>query len=90
MLLIQNLHTDKEAIKLRLAKRGTDFSALIDHAIALDNQRKEIQTQLDDILAQSNQLAKSIGQLFAQKKNRGSYPSQIRNRKFKGAKFCPE
>ncbi len=68
MLLIQNLHTDKEAIKLRLAKRGTDFSALIDHAIALDNQRKEIQTQLDDILAQSNQLAKSIGQLFAQKK----------------------
>ena len=68
MLLIQNLHTDKEAIKLRLAIRGTDFSALIDHAIALDNQRKEIQTQLDDILAQSNQLAKSIGQLFAQKK----------------------
>ena len=68
MLLIQNIRQDKEAIIQRLAKRGVDFSDLVNQAIELDDSRKEIQGKLDDILSQSNKISKSIGQLFAQKK----------------------
>ena len=68
MLLIQNIRKDKEAIIQRLAKRGVDFSDLVNQAIELDDSRKEIQGKLDDILSQSNKISKSIGQLFANKK----------------------
>ncbi len=68
MLLIQNIRQDKEAIIQRLAKRGVDFSDLVNQALELDDSRKEIQRKLDDILSQSNKISKSIGQLFAQKK----------------------
>lgn len=68
MLLIQNIRQDKEAIIQRLAKRGVDFSDLVNQALELDDSRKEIQGKLDDILSQSNKISKSIGQLFAQKK----------------------
>ena len=68
MLLIQNIRQDKEAIIQRLAKRGDDFSDLVNQALELDDSRKEIQGKLDDILSQSNKISKSIGQLFAQKK----------------------
>jgi seryl-tRNA synthetase len=68
MLLIQNIRQDKEAIIQRLAKRGVDFSDLVNQAIELDDSRKEIQGKLDDTLSQSNKISKSIGQLFAQKK----------------------
>ena len=68
MLLIQNIRQDKEAIIQRLAKRGVDFSDLVNQTLELDECRKEIQGKLDDILSQSNKISKSIGQLFAQKK----------------------
>jgi seryl-tRNA synthetase len=68
MLLIQNIRQDKEAIIQRLAKRGVNFSDLVNQAIELDDSRKEIQGKLDDTLSQSNKISKSIGQLFAQKK----------------------
>ena len=68
MLFIQNIRKDKEAIIQRLAKRGVDFSDLVNQAIELDDSRKEIQGKLDDILSQNNKISKSIGQLFAQKK----------------------
>ncbi|MDG1045573.1 MAG: serine--tRNA ligase [Bacteroidia bacterium] len=68
MLLIQNIRQEKEAIIQRLAKRGVDFSELINQALELDDSRKEIQGKLDDVLSQSNKISKSIGQLFAQKK----------------------
>ena len=68
MLLIQNIRQEKEAIIQRLAKRGVDFSDLINQALELDDSRKEIQGKLDDVLSQSNKISKSIGQLFAQKK----------------------
>ena len=68
MLLIQNIRKEKEAIIHWLAKRGVDFSELINQALELDDSRKEIQGKLDDVLSQSNKISKSIGQLFAQKK----------------------
>ena len=57
----------QEAID-RLAKRGFDATALVDEIIALDDLRKSSQTTLDSILAESNKLAKEIGDLFKQGK----------------------
>jgi len=68
MLLIHDIRNNKEAIIDRLSKRSVDYSELITQALQLDDQRKEVQVKLDNTLAESNQLSKSIGQLFAQKK----------------------
>ena len=68
MLLIQDIRANKEAIITRLAKRGKDFTALVNQAISLDDSRRSTQVELDNILAEANKISKQIGQLFAQKK----------------------
>lgn len=52
----------------RLAVKGFDAAPIIDRIEALDDRRKETKTELDNLLAEQNQLAKSIGQLIAQGK----------------------
>lgn len=68
MLLLQDIRADKEGIIKQLAKRGVDFTDLVNEALSLDDKRKYTQSELDGILAESNKLAREIGQLFAQKK----------------------
>ena len=68
MLLIQDIRADKESIIARLAKRGVDFTDLVNQALSLDDKRKTTQNELDGILAESNKISKEIGQLFSQKK----------------------
>ncbi len=64
MLDIRTIREQKDLIAARLARRSKDFSADLDHVIALDDQRKAIQLQLDTNLARQNELAKSIGALM--------------------------
>lgn len=48
-----------------LKKRNLDnVEELLNKVIALDDKRKQIQTTLDDNLAQSNKISKEIGELF--------------------------
>lgn len=68
MLLIQDIRANREAILARLAKRGVDFTDLVNQAITLDDNRRSTQVELDNTLAASNKISKEIGQLFAQKK----------------------
>jgi seryl-tRNA synthetase len=68
MLLIQDIRADKEGIIARLAKRGKDFTDLVNDALTLDDKRKSTQSEMDDILSESNSISKEIGQLFAKKK----------------------
>lgn len=68
MLLIQDIQANREAILARLAKRGVDFTDLVNQAITLDDNRRSTQVELDNTLAASNKISKEIGQLFAQKK----------------------
>ena len=68
MLLIHDIRADKEGIIARLAKRGKDFTDLVNRALTLDDKRKSTQVELDTILAESNKISKEIGQLFAHKK----------------------
>ena len=68
MLLINDIRADKKGIITRLAKRGVDFTTLVNSALSLDDKRKSTQVELDNTLAEANKISKEIGQLFAQKK----------------------
>ena len=60
MLLIHDIRADKEGIIARLAKRGKDFTDLVNRALTLDDKRKSTQVELDTILAESNKISKEI------------------------------
>ncbi len=70
MLEIQILREQKERALTGLKKRGLgeDRLSLIDQVIGLDDQRKDIQTQLDSQLNERNILSDQIGSLFKQGK----------------------
>ena len=64
MLQINYIRENKEEAITKLAKRGFDAKATFEEIIAKDDLRKETQNKLDEILAQSNQIAKEIGAYF--------------------------
>lgn len=64
MLQLKYLRENKEAVLKALEKRNFDGAELIDQIIELDEVRRKTQTELDQLLAEANSLAKEIGQLF--------------------------
>ncbi|NRD18839.1 serine--tRNA ligase [Winogradskyella eckloniae] len=64
MLQVAFIKDNKEDIIARLAKRNIDATEMINNAIAFDEERKALQTSLDNSKAESNALSKEIGQLF--------------------------
>jgi seryl-tRNA synthetase len=73
MLQVPFIRENKDLVIARLEKRNIDATAMIDEVMALDEDRKRIQTELDNTLAESNALSKEIGNLYksgeAQKAN---------------------
>ncbi len=73
MLQVPFIRENKELVIERLAKRNIDATQMINDVIAFDEDRRRIQTELDNTLAESNTLSKEIGNLFksgeAQKAN---------------------
>lgn len=66
MLQTAYLHQHKEEAIERLRIRGLDAEILVNRVLDLDNERKASQTELESVLARSNQLAKQVGELFRQ------------------------
>ena len=64
MLQIGFIRENQEKVIKALAKRNIDAQNMIDEVIALDEERRNLQTQLDGVLAESNSLSKEIGGLF--------------------------
>ncbi|MEY4791531.1 MAG: hypothetical protein RIT34_338 [Bacteroidota bacterium] len=64
MLEIQRIRQEIDAIIAGLAKRNIDASSTLDEILALDQQWRSAKTSLDQVAAEMNQLAKSIGELF--------------------------
>lgn len=64
MLQVAFIRENKEDVINRLSKRNIDASEMIEEVIALDEDRRKLQTQLDNTLAESNTLSKEIGNLF--------------------------
>ena len=70
MLQIGFIRENRDFVVERLGvKNFPDAESKIDNVIALDNQRRNTQTELDNIKAEANRLAKEIGMLFKQGKS---------------------
>ncbi len=78
MLEIQILRDQKERVLKGFRKRGLtpDRLALVDRALELDDERKEVQTQLDSLLNDRNTLSDEIGNLF--KQGKGAEANQLK------------
>ncbi len=64
MLTVKFIVENKEEVIARLAKKHFEGEAIVNQIIELDVQRRKTQRELDEDLAESNRLAKSIGELF--------------------------
>ena len=64
MLPLSYLREHTEKIKEGLAKRNFTQPELVDKLLEKDQKRRSLQSQLDETLSKSNQLAKEIGALF--------------------------
>lgn len=73
MLEVKNIRANKATYIKALQKRNFDAQEIFTQVLSWDGQRRELQTELDQVLAESNQLSKEIGILFksgeAQKAN---------------------
>ena len=69
MLIVSDIRENKTAFAAGLAKRGIENGAqLLEDVLSLDDNRKSTQAELDELLAEGNQLAKSIGRLMKEGK----------------------
>ena len=64
MLQLQAIREQKDEIIIALKKRNVDATPLLENVISLDDKRRDVQTKLDNTLAESNKLSKEIGMLF--------------------------
>lgn len=68
MLTLSDIRAKRNEIEAALAKRMLEVGDTLDEILRLDEERRQTQAQLDDTLAESNRLSKSIGQLFKEGK----------------------
>jgi seryl-tRNA synthetase len=68
MIDINFLRLNKESSIQLLEKRGIDATVSINTIIELDNQRKVLQGERDDLLNMSKTIAKDIGKLYKEGK----------------------
>ncbi|SFJ71369.1 serine--tRNA ligase [Myroides guanonis] len=64
MLQIAFIRENQEFVVQALAKRNLDVADVVKEVIALDEKRRSTQAELDTVLAESNKLSKSIGELM--------------------------
>ena len=66
MLQVNYIRENRENVLERLALKNFKQPELVDEIIALDDERRKTQVRLDDVSAQSNSIAKQIGDLMRQ------------------------
>lgn len=64
MLQVSYIRENREKVLERLALRNFKQPELVDEIIALDEQRRSTQTQLEQVSAEANSAAKKIGELM--------------------------
>ncbi|NVK04250.1 MAG: serine--tRNA ligase [Flavobacteriia bacterium] len=64
MLEIHKIREDKDRVIAALDKRNIDATETIEAILQADEDRRHTQVELDNTLAESNRLAKEIGELF--------------------------
>jgi seryl-tRNA synthetase len=64
MLTINLIREKKDFVTERLKVKNFDSTAIIDRILALDTERREIQTESDRLLSEMNRISKEIGTLM--------------------------
>ncbi|MEI6852725.1 MAG: serine--tRNA ligase [Bacteroidota bacterium] len=64
MIQLNSLRTEPEKIIERLSIKNLDATAQIKEILSIDDERRSTQKKLDDNLAESNLIAKEVGELF--------------------------
>ena len=64
MLPLQYLREQSEEIAHAMDKRGMDARPILSDILKLDQERRSLQTELDNTLAEANKKSKEIGALF--------------------------
>ena len=64
MLQVSDINENIDNISLLLSKRNIDVKDKLVEILKIDKSRRSIQSELDSVLAESNKLAKKIGDLF--------------------------
>lgn len=69
MLDIKLIREQGDKVRERLATRGAGDEARIDDVLKLDEQRRKLLAEVEQLKAQRNRVSKEIGALMGQKKN---------------------
>ena len=77
MLTLQCLREERDRVISALAKRHVDAAATVDQILELDAQRRATQTELDQVLAESNALSRQIGGLMREGKKEEGYRNSV-------------
>ncbi|MDY3548710.1 serine--tRNA ligase [Riemerella anatipestifer] len=83
MLQVQFLREQKSRVLEGLKKRNFKELNLVDEAIATDDERKKIQYELDENLAQMNKISKEIGLLMKEGKKQEAEAAKTKTGEFK-------
>lgn len=83
MLQVPYLRENTEKALTALAKRNKDFSATVQSIISVDESRRKLQNELDNLLAESNKISKTIGDLFKEGKREEADGMKVRTTEIK-------
>ncbi len=83
MLQVPYLRENTEKALSGLAKRNKDFSATVQSIISVDESRRKLQNELDNLLAESNKISKIIGDLFKEGKREEADGMKVRTTEIK-------
>ena len=83
MLQVPYLRENTEKALSGLAKRNKDFSATVESIISVDESRRKLQNELDNLLAESNKISKIIGDLFKEGKREEADGMKVRTTEIK-------
>jgi seryl-tRNA synthetase len=78
MLELSYIRENTAEVAERLAIKNIDAKAILQQIIDIDSRRREAQKQLDDNLAESNNISREVGNLF--KAGKASDASELKNR----------
>ena len=68
MLTLQSLREHRDDVLSALAKRHIDATAMVEGVLTKDAERRSAQTELDNVLSESNSLSLQIGGLMREGK----------------------
>ncbi len=83
MLEVSKIRDYKSEVELALDKRNLDANHDLEKVILLDETRRKTQTQLDNLLSESNRLSKEIGVLFQTGKQQEANDLKTKTSEFK-------